>query len=70
VNPGKLLHSKWTAARPLHREKHFVVTALVTPEVAEGPIERVEIEAVHSRRIRVIPWRELRNPAIWRQGWV
>lgn len=40
-------------------------------EAASTPrIEWVEIEAVHSGRVRRIPWRELRDTATWRQGWV
>ncbi|MDH3987431.1 MAG: TIGR02450 family Trp-rich protein, partial [Gammaproteobacteria bacterium] len=26
INPKKLLKSKWTAAEPKNREKHFMVT--------------------------------------------
>ncbi len=70
VNPKKLLLSKWTAVAPVDKEKHFVVTAVVEPEAAEAPVEQVELEAVHSRRVQRIGWRELRDTAEWRQGWV
>jgi hypothetical protein len=33
-------------------------------------IEWIDIEAVHSGAVRRIPWRELRDTALWRQGWV
>lgn len=25
INPSKLLNSKWTAVKPINREKHFLV---------------------------------------------
>ncbi|MFY8117961.1 MAG: TIGR02450 family Trp-rich protein [Roseateles sp.] len=70
VHPKKLLLSKWTAAQPQSREKHFLVTALLLPESPEDPLEWVELEAVHSRRSQRIRWRELRDSTRWRQGWV
>jgi tryptophan-rich hypothetical protein len=70
LSPRKLLHTKWTSAAPTRREKHFLVIRLVAPEPADAPVVHVEIEAVHSQRTRIIAWRELRDPAIWRQGWV
>ena len=69
LNPKKLLLSKWTAVSPQHKEKHFLVTQLITPELPDAPLELVELQAVHSRRNRVIAWRELTDPAQWRQGW-
>jgi tryptophan-rich hypothetical protein len=69
VHPKKLLLSKWTAVAPQDREKHFLVSALVLPEVPEAALQWVEIEAVHSGRTRRIPWRELRDATRWQQGW-
>ncbi len=72
ISPKKLLHSKWTAALPRDKEKHFMVTKLVLPEVAlfpEATIEFVELEAVHSRRIFILPWRDLNDARQWLQGW-
>ena len=70
VSPKKLLLSKWTATTPRHKEKHFVVVRLVLPDPAEGPVEQVELEAVHSRRSMVLRWRELTDRSQWLQGWV
>jgi tryptophan-rich hypothetical protein len=70
ANVRKLLHSKWTAAVPQRREKHFVVTAVVDPPVPGGAVEFVEIEAVMTRKARRIPWRELDDATKWRQGWI
>lgn len=28
INPAKLLNSKWTAVKPLNREKHFLVSEI------------------------------------------
>ena len=69
IAPRKLLHSKWTAVVPQGRQKHFIVVRLIERESPQLPPEQVEIEAVHSRRRRVIDWRELRDPARWHQGW-
>ena len=32
LNPKKLLLSKWTAATPHKKEKHFIVVKLIQPE--------------------------------------
>ena len=69
LNPRKLLLSKWTAVAPRKREKHFIVTKLIEPETPTAPLELVEIEAVHSRRSVILPWRDLTDTAKWVQGW-
>ena len=100
LHPKKLLLTKWTAVQPVARQKHFIVTKVIEPEVAEGTItglcqndqgqgivntnpspkarktsttpriEWIDSEAVHSGTVRRIPWRELRDTTLWRQGWV
>jgi tryptophan-rich hypothetical protein len=70
VHPKKLLLTKWTAVLPLARDKHFLVARVILPEPPATRIDEVEIEAVHSRTSRRIPWRELRDESLWRQGWV
>jgi tryptophan-rich hypothetical protein len=70
VHPKKLLLSKWTAVLPLARDKHFLVARVILPEPPATRIDEVEIEALHSRTSRRIPWRELRDESLWRQGWV
>jgi tryptophan-rich hypothetical protein len=35
-----------------------------------GTIVLVEIEAVFSKAVQVIAWRELKDDGVWRQGWV
>ena len=42
----------------------------VQPEWPSDPIESVEIEAVFSKALQVIAWRELQDGSVWRQGWV
>ena len=69
INPKKLLNSKWTAVHPVTKEKHFIVTQLVEPYRADGLTEKIELEAVHSKRVRVIAWRDLLNTDNWLQGW-
>jgi len=59
LSPKKLLHTKWTAVEPRNKEKHFLVTNVIDPEPPGSPVVSVEIEAVHSKRTRIIGWREL-----------
>ena len=70
LSPKKLLLTKWTAATPRFKEKHFVVVRVVEPEPPAVRVEQVELEAVHSRRAFVLHWRELTDASQWRQGWV
>jgi len=70
LHPKKLLLSKWTAAQPVGRDKHFLIVELVLPDDPAQPVESVELEAVMSRQRRCIPWRDLRDAARWHQGWV
>lgn len=70
IDPKKLLLSKWTAAAPIRKEKHFLVVELVEPEVENGKIEWIEIEAVMTRRRQRMPWRELEDRGRWLRGWV
>lgn len=70
LSPKKLLLSKWTAVQPLNREKHFVVVRVIEPEPPAVRIAQVELEAVHSRRVLQLHWRDLTDPRVWRQGWV
>ena len=68
--PKKLLFSKWTAVRPLFKNKHFLVSKVIVPELPEVSIEWVELEAVYSKAVTCIEWRELRDDTLWRKGWV
>jgi tryptophan-rich hypothetical protein len=43
---------------------------LIEMLVAPDSIEMVEIEAVFSKTVQVIRWRDLQNDEVWRQGWV
>jgi tryptophan-rich hypothetical protein len=69
LNPQKLLLSKWTATQPINKEKHFIVTRLIEPDPPDGPVELIEIEAVHSNRSVQLRWRELTDCEKWLQGW-
>jgi tryptophan-rich hypothetical protein len=69
INPKKLLLSKWTAVHPVAKQKHFLVSKLILPEAPEEKIEFVEIEAVYSKKTRLIPWRDLMNSEEWLKGW-
>lgn len=70
LSPKKLLLTKWTAVKPRNREKHFVVTRVVEPEPPSMRVEQIELEAVHSKQVYLLHWRELTDASLWRQGWV
>jgi tryptophan-rich hypothetical protein len=70
LNPKKLLLTKWTAVKPVAKQKHFLVSRVIEPDLPSDPIVLVEIEAVFSKAVQVIAWRELQDDEVWRQGWV
>ena len=70
VSPKKLLLSKWSAVTPQNREKHFLVVAVVQPEIPGDPVTEVDLEAALTGRIQRIAWRELKNASRWKRGWV
>jgi len=70
LSPKKLLLTKWTAVNPVAKQKHFLVSRVIQPDLPEETLEFVEIEAVFSKATRVINWRELQDDSVWRQGWV
>ena len=67
INPKKLLHSKWTSQKPKNKEKHFLVTELITDEKNE--ITGCILEAVITNREQLIDWQELQNEEKWLFGW-
>ena len=70
INPKKLLNSKWTATVPTNKEKHFIVTKLITPVLLDAPITLVELESVFSKLSVTLAWRDLTDDSHWQQGWV
>jgi tryptophan-rich hypothetical protein len=70
LNPKKLRLTKWTAVKPIAKQKHFLVSRVIQPEQPADPIESVEIEAIFSKATQIIPWRNLQDEEVWRQGWV
>jgi tryptophan-rich hypothetical protein len=70
LNPKKLHLTKWTAVKPVAKQKHFLVSKVIQPELPNEPVEFVEIESVFSKASQVIPWRDLQNDDVWLQGWV
>lgn len=67
LTPRKLLLSKWTAAKPQNREKHFLVTELFSDE--DGSVLQIELQAVLSKRAWRLDWRELQDAEQWLMGW-
>jgi tryptophan-rich hypothetical protein len=70
VNPKKLLNSKWSVVTPTNKEKHFIVTKLVTPDQPDQAITLIQIEAIYTKRSQTIPWQQLNDASVWLQGWV
>lgn len=67
INPAKLHNSKWTAVKPINREKYFLVSEVEYDE--EGAVISCVIESVLSKNEYSIDWRELKNEEKWAQGW-
>lgn len=67
LNPRKLLLSKWTAAMPVKREKHFLVTELFCDEA--GTVIDIELQAVLTQRSQRLPWQSLQDAEQWQFGW-
>lgn len=67
LNPRKLLLSKWTAAHPRKREKHFLVTRLFCNE--EGTVQEIELQAVLTNRSQRLVWQTLQDDQSWLMGW-
>ena len=67
INPAKLLLSKWTAAQPRNKEKHFLVTELFRDD--EGTVLDIELQAVMTRRAERLTWQTLQNAEDWKIGW-
>ena len=67
ITPRKLLLSKWTAAVPHNREKHFLVTQLFCDE--EGTVLDIELQAVHTQRNQRLTWQSLQDVSEWKMGW-
>ena len=70
LNPKKLLLTKWTAVTPQTKQKHFLVSRVIQPDLPSDQIESVEIEAVFFKATRVISWRQVQDDSVWWQGWV
>lgn len=67
ITPRKLLLSKWTAAVPHNREKHFLVTQLFCDE--EGTVLDIELQAVLTQRNQRLTWQSLQDADGWKMGW-
>jgi hypothetical protein len=52
VDPKKLLLTKWTAVKPVAKQKHFLVSWVSHPEPLTYPIEMVKIKASFLRLFR------------------
>ena len=69
LSPKKLLLTKWTAVEPIAKQKHFLVSKVILPDPPNEKIEWVEIEAVLTKKVSRIAWRDLTDSTLWIQGW-
>ena len=67
INAKKLLNSKWTAVKPINKEKHFIITKIEFDE--NNNVINCLIEAVISNRLQQINWAELKESEHWQKGW-
>jgi tryptophan-rich hypothetical protein len=67
INPEKLLLSKWTAVKPVHKERHFIVTRLRRDD--DEQITGCKLEAVINKNCYDIDWQQLKDPSSWLMGW-
>ena len=67
ISPKKLLHSKWTAVKPLNKQKHFMVTDVEFDEF--GAVIACYIEAIISNELLEIDWHDLKDTSRWLCGW-
>lgn len=67
ISPKKLLQSKWTAAKPIGKDKHFIVVKVEFDD--EGVVIETVIQALMSKVEKSIDWRELKDTQQWLQGW-
>lgn len=70
LHPKKLLLTKWTAVKPVAKNKHFLVSKVIEPDLPGAAIEWIELEAVYSKSQIRLAWRDLRDQSQWKQGWV
>jgi tryptophan-rich hypothetical protein len=68
IHPKKLRNSKWTAVKPVRREKHFLVAEVEFDD--DRNVISCVLQAVLSKREFAIEWRELTDDSRWKQGWV
>ena len=67
ISSKKILNSKWTAASPTSKEKHFLITKLEFDE--NNNVTHCLIQAVISNRIEKISWEDLKEDEHWLHGW-
>lgn len=67
INPKKLLHSKWTAVKPVNKQKHFLVSEVEFDEL--DVVVSCRIEAIISNESIEIEWQNLTDTKQWLFGW-
>ena len=68
VNRKKLRNSKWTAVRPVDREKHFIVLDWERDD-NDQPTDRIQLEAILTGRVRLLDHKALADQETWLIGW-
>ena len=68
-NRKKLLNSKWTATKPVNKEKHFIISKVKLDDDDSQIIEFVILTAVFTNMNYKMSYRDLQNVLYWEQGW-
>lgn len=68
INPKKLINSKWTAVNPVNKEKHCLVTKIEIEK--NGQVNHCQLLSIHSKRLFLVEWQDLKNREKWLQGWL
>lgn len=66
--PKKLLLSKWTAVKPVKKQKHFIVVNCLLDEETQKVLS-CTLEAVMTKHHLELTPNSLKDSTTWLQGW-
>ena len=67
LNAKKLLNSKWTAVKPINKDKHFIISRVNFDK--KNNIMTCLLEAILSHQKQTIDWLDLKKCKFWIRGW-
>jgi tryptophan-rich hypothetical protein len=66
-SPKNMVGSKWTALRPVNKEKHFVVSG--QHKSSDETDSEFQIRSILTERIQAVKLSVLQDVTIWKRGW-